>query len=306
MKRLLKKGLLTAALMMSIISPVMVKAEDKIDTKPTEGCLHEVNCLDESLTCVICGAELKENSNYSIIHNPMTMHDENKHWQECLDCGVYTMPKLDHYISCLDYTDHKDACTICGATGVKYKEGYVNLHSTLDVLKENKRGVLIHVRHCFECNKDVTDAANPAPHKANCTYKKTRYGTHKVICSCGYRFSDDEHHYGKLEVARKATFGKDGVLVRKCKECGAKKKYTINAIKRVKFDYEVHAAAGANAKNKRLGVIVLDTKRKIVSKKYYSLKYTTSKKTGRKYCIVTFKGRYKGVKRLKYPEAHIF
>lgn len=94
----------------------------------------------------------------------------------------------------------------------------------------------------------------------------------------------------------KATFKKNGKIVKKCTGCSEKESATIYKLKSVKLSTTSYTY---NGKTKKPTVVVKDSKGKKISSKYYTVKYAKGRKNVGKYKVtVTFKGRYSGKKTL--------
>lgn len=99
-----------------------------------------------------------------------------------------------------------------------------------------------------------------------------------------------EHSYTS-EVTKKATKSQNGSINKECSICGATKKETIYAAKKVTLSSTSYQY---NGKNRKPSVTVKDSKNKKISSKYYTVSYKNNKKAGKATVTVKLKGRYRG------------
>ncbi|MBE5959430.1 MAG: CAP domain-containing protein [Lachnospiraceae bacterium] len=106
------------------------------------------------------------------------------------------------------------------------------------------------------------------------------------------------HKKTTATLVKKATLKANGILEKKCADCGDIQTKIIYRIKTCKLKYKSVKYTGKLRKPK---VIVKDSSGKKISKKYYKVKINKKPiKRGKYKVTVRFKGRYKGKKTLKY------
>ncbi len=105
------------------------------------------------------------------------------------------------------------------------------------------------------------------------------------------------HDY-ETDIISRGSLDKAGKLTKTCSGCGDKVTETIKKISSVKLSDKSYTY---NGKTKKPTVTVKDSSGKKISPKYYKVEYSGSRKKVGKYKVtVTFKGRYKGTKKLYF------
>lgn len=194
-----------------------------------------------------------------------------------VSCEVNVLMDAECIHQTTEIRDKKEAtCTVDGYTGDTYCKD-------CNTKIETGKVIAATGRHIWDKGKETK--VPTCTQKGEITYACTVCGQTKTE-----ELGKTSHIY--KTIVTKATTAQNGSVKEKCTGCGkVKNKKTIFAIKSAALSA---ASYTYNGKAKRPSVTVRDSKRKVISKRNYTIAYKNNKKVGKATVTIKLKGNYKG------------
>ena len=288
-------------------------------------CLKNDKFLHAKITYHICN-----NVSTTTIKKP-TCTEQGESEQKCITCGYIQTT----YINATGHTYSNKCdttCNICRETRTvgphSYKEATCTQNRTCSECGDQIWNTwLPHKYSNPTCEKNATcevcghedwgTQLDHEPSKRNCEFCEKCGGysgfwhsyseyscTKGIVCTLCGDVAEPGSGHSYITRTTKATHKKDGKIVTKCRDCGYTKSTKIYAAKTVILSKTTFIY---NGKIQKPTVIIKDSNGKILSKKYYTVKFLTvhgsatrSKDIGRYKVKVKFKGNYTGSEYIYY------